>query len=59
MSQRSPLVSQPDLVLEARFPSLLALIKISENSQLQWLGKKRSCQYCSSHVTIIFVTAYC
>lgn len=40
MSQRSPLVSQPDLFLEARFPSLLALIKISENSQLQWLGKE-------------------
>lgn len=39
MSQRSPLVLLPDLFLEARFASLLALIKISENSRLQWLGK--------------------
>lgn len=29
----------PDLFLEARFALLLALIKISENSQHQWLGK--------------------
>lgn len=40
MSQRSPLISQPDLFLEARFPSLLALIKKSVNSKLRWLGKE-------------------
>lgn len=64
MSQRSPLVSQPDLLLEARFPSLLALIKISENSQHQWLGKEEelsvllfpSC--CYLHDSLVLIVCF-
>lgn len=64
MSQRSPLVSQPDLLLEATFPSMLSLIKISENSQHQWLGKEEELSVslfptcCYLHDSLVLIVCF-